>query len=302
LLNTVFFGTPAVAVPFLEKLHSLSRVKAVVTAPDKPAGRGYEVRPTPVKAAAARLGLPVLQPETLKTFSLDGLGPLDVGLVVAYGKLIPPAVFDAPRHGLVNAHFSLLPKYRGAGPVQWALIRGEKETGVSFFRIETGLDTGPLYLQRPLPVRPEDDAGTLMERLVSAGVGMMEELLKGPFEPRPQAGEPTLAPLLKKEDGLLKWGEKSSHELSDLVRGTSQWPGAFTYYQGKSVKVRRASPLEGGAGRPGALALERGKGVLVQCRSGRLLVERLQPEGKKEMSAEDFWNGFRPAPGDGFES
>lgn len=305
-MNTVFFGTPAAAVPFLDKWAALTRVKAVITAPDKPAGRGYDVRPTAVKEAALRLGLPVLQPESLKEFSLKDLGPLDAGLVVAYGKLIPPAVFDAPAHGLVNVHFSLLPRYRGAGPVQWALINGEKETGVSLFRIEKGLDTGPVYLQAALPVRPDDDSASLRGRLSESGLALTETLVRqiegNTLAGRPQEGAVSLAPLLKKEDGLLRWAEKSAAALDALVRGTHEWPGAFTSYRGKAVKVRQASPIDGGKGAPGALAFERGEGLLVQCREGRLRVKRLQPEGKKEMSADDFWNGFRPAADDRFES
>ena len=306
-MKVVFFGTPAVAVPFLEKLAALSSVQGVVTAPDKPAGRGYAVQPTAVKAAAERLGLPVLQPATLKGFSLDGFGPLDLGLVVAYGKLIPPGTFEAPRFGLVNVHFSLLPKYRGAGPVQWALINGERETGVSLFRIEKGLDAGPVYLKQAVAVEPEDDSAVLRDRLVKAGLELAEELLRkmeaGPLSAQSQSGEPTFAPLLKKEDGLIRWEEKSAEAVANLVRGTYEWPGAFTPFRGKTVKIRSAVALSGGEGLPGTLvSLERGEGLLVQCRSGRLKVRRLQPEGKREMSADDFWNGFHPAPGEKFDS
>jgi methionyl-tRNA formyltransferase len=304
LLNAVFFGTPEVAVPFLEKLNGLTRVAAVVTAPDAPSGRGYEIRPPAVKTAAQRLGLPVLQPDSLKEFSLDGLGPLDFGLVVAYGRIIPPAVFDCPKRGLVNVHFSLLPKFRGAAPVQWALIRGEKETGVTLFRIEKGLDTGPVHLQKAAAVRPEDDVSTLRGRLAALGLELLEELVRGieggSFETRPQTGEPSLAPSLKKEDGRIRWAEQSAEEVSRRARGTSEWPGAFGTFRGRTVKIRRAEAREG-SGVPGAASAEKGEGLLIQCRSGRLLVRRLQPEGKKEMSGEEFWNGARPAAGEKFE-
>ncbi len=306
MLKVVFFGTPAVAVPFLEKLSALASVRGVVTAPDKPAGRGYAVQSPAVKAAADKLGLPVFQPATLKGFSLEALGPLDLGLVVAYGKLIPPEIFDMPRFGLVNVHFSLLPKYRGAGPVQWALIHGERETGVSLFRIEKGLDTGPVYLKKAVTVGVEDDSAVLRERLVEAGLELTEELFRGleagNFTAQPQQGEPTFAPLLKKEDGLIRWEEKTAEQIACIVRGTYEWPGAFTRFRGKTVKIRSAVALSGGEGVPGTLiSLERGEGLLVQCRSGRLKVRRLQPEGKREMSADDFWNGFRPSPGERFE-
>jgi methionyl-tRNA formyltransferase len=302
-LNTVFFGTPSVAVPFLERLHGISQVRGVVTSPDKPAGRGYDVQPTPVKSAAQRLGLPVHQPALLKGFSLEEMGPLDLGIVVAYGKLIPSSVFNVPRHGLVNVHFSLLPKYRGAGPVQWALINGEKETGVSLFRIEAGMDTGPVYLQRPETVRPEDDTRSLRDRLSVAGLELMEELVRkiDGLSPHPQEGAPSAAPLLRKEDGRLKWDALSAEAAAGLVRGTSEWPGAFTLYKGKTVKVKSALPRPDGQGRPGAvLGLEK-EGLLVQCLSGKLVVRKLQPEGKREMDAADFWNGFRLQPGDRFE-
>ncbi len=277
----------------------------MVTSPDKPAGRGYEVQPTAVKAATLRLGLPVLQPASLKEFSLESVGPLDLGLVVAYGKLIPPAVFSAPRFGLVNVHFSLLPRYRGAGPVQWALINGEMETGVSLFRIEAGMDTGPVFLRKAEFIRPEDDSASLRQRLVEAGLELMGDLVRriDGLTPRPQEGTPSSAPLLKKEDGRLRWDVFSAEEAANRVRGTFEWPGAFTLYKGKTVKVRAAVPRPGDGGMPGnLLGLEEKDGLLVQCRTGRLLVRRLQPEGKREMDAVDFWNGFRPQPGDRFES
>jgi methionyl-tRNA formyltransferase len=304
LLTTVFFGTPEAGVPFLDKLNALTRVSAVVTAPDAPAGRGYELRPPAVKIAAQRLSLPVLQPDTLKNFSLAELAPLDFGLVVAYGRIIPPAVFDTPKHGLINVHFSLLPNYRGAAPVQWALIRGEKETGVTLFVIEKGLDTGPVCLCRKEAIRSDDDVASLRGRLAAAGLELLEELVrkmeKGGLESRPQEGESSAAPSLKKEDGRIRWADMDAGEADRRIRGTSEWPGSFGTFRGRTVKIHRAERCEG-EGEPGSLSLEKGEGVLVQCRSGRLMIRRLQPEGKKEMSAEEFLNGARPTPGERFE-
>jgi methionyl-tRNA formyltransferase len=287
-------------------------VVGVVTAPDKPSGRGYGLTSPAVKVAAQALGLPVFQPESLKDplfqTQLKQLGPVDLGLVVAYGKLIPRDIFSIPQWGLVNVHFSLLPRYRGAGPVQWALIRGEEETGVSLFRIDEGLDMGPLYLQGALPILPEDDVLSLRERLVKRGLELTETLLsslgaKPPFEPTPQVGEPSLAPLLMKEDGRVRWSLWTAFDAANRVRGTAEWPGASTHWQGKLLKIRRAEPRQTvSTASPGeVLALEKDKGFLVKCLSGALLVTRVQPEGKREMTALDFWNGFRLKPGNRFQ-
>ncbi len=297
------------AVPFLERLAKKSRVMGVVSSPDRPAGRGYSVVPTDVKQAAVSLGLPVQQPEKLADFSLEkafGHKP-DVGIVVAYGHLIPPSVFREPTHGLVNAHFSLVPKYRGAGPMQWALIRGEKETGVSLFQIEKGLDTGPVFLQGRYAVPPEANASTLRESLVSLGLELLDEFLRrleeGPWSPTPQSGEATVAPLLTKEDGRIVWSEKSAEEIVNLIRGTYEWPGAYGVIKGQRVKIRAAERASDGSGPPGEItAVEKGRGFLVKCLSDTLRVLRVQPEGKKEMDAPSFWNGARLAVGDRFES
>ena len=308
MLKSVFFGTPSVAVPFLERLAKTTRVVGVVASPDKPAGRGYQLAAPPVKIAAEKLGLPVHQPPSLKTFSLRAaLGETpDLGIVVAYGHLIPPAVFNAPRFGLINAHFSLVPRYRGAGPMQWALIRGETETGVSLFRIDQGLDTGPVFLQRAAPILPLDNAATLRERLVALGVELQDELIRkleeGPVEPTPQSGEVSQAPLLKKEDGEIFWDRHTADQLVNLVRGTYEWPGAFARMKGQRIKIRAAEPRPGGNGRPGeVIAVEKGRGFLVKCLSDSVRVTRVQPDGKKEMDAESFWNGARLSVGDTFE-
>jgi methionyl-tRNA formyltransferase len=308
-LNTVFFGTPAVAVPFLERLAKKSNVVGVVSSPDRPAGRGYSLVPTEVKRAALSLGLPVRQPEKLAGFSLEsafGKNP-DVGIVVAYGHLIPSVVFNEPRLGLVNVHFSLVPKYRGAAPMQWALIRGEKETGVSLFQIEKGLDTGPVFIQQKYAITSEDNAETLRKNLVSMGVELLEEFLRkieeGPWVPTPQAGEPTGAPPLAKEDGRILWNQRSAEEIVNLARGTYEWPGAYGVVKGQRLKIRKAEPTADHTGVPGEItAVEKGRGFLVKCLSDTLRVLRVQPEGKKEMDAPSFWNGARLAVGDRFES
>jgi methionyl-tRNA formyltransferase len=281
----------------------LTDVRGVVTSPDKPAGRGYETQPTPVKAAASGLGLPILQPVTLKDgTALEGIkkwGEVDAALVVAYGKLIPRAVFSWPRFGTVNAHFSLLPKFRGAAPVQWALIRGEKITGVSLFQIEESLDTGPLFSQRSVEVSAGDNSQTLRAKLVEAGLPAVEEWVKameaGRPAFRPQEGEATLAPTLKKEDGLIRFETMSADEAAGLVRGTFEWPGAYIFVNGKRVKVLQAEPGDAASGgRPGEiLRLERGRGFLIKCLKGALWILRVKPEGRSDMDAESFWNGAR---------
>lgn len=310
MLKTLFFGTPPAAVPFLRGLAKSSQLACVVSSPDKPAGRGYELSPTAVKKEALALGLPVLQPASLKDpafrSELEKRGPFDLGLVVAYGKLVPAEIFSIPRLGLVNVHFSLLPRFRGAAPVQWALIRGEKETGVTLFKIEAGLDTGPVYLQASLPIAQEDDAPALREKLSGRGLDLVDELLrrleKGGWAPSPQAGAPSLAPVLKKEDGRLLWDRLSAAEAAGLVRGTIEWPGAFSRLKGQLIKVRKADVRPAAAGSPGEIiGVEKDAGFLVKCREDALLVRRLQPEGRKEMDAPSFWNGARLGVGDRFD-
>jgi methionyl-tRNA formyltransferase len=302
MLKTVFLGTPETAVPFLERLRAKSSVVGVVTNPDQPVGRGYKLTPPPVKEKALQHGLPVLQPEKLRAPEAAAQlkaawGAVDLGVVVAYGKLIPREIFSLPRFGMVNVHFSLLPKYRGAGPVQWALIRGEKRTGVSL----------PGFKQAALDVLPGDNSLTLRARLVDLGLGLLEGLLedleKRPDTvPVPQSGEPSQAPLLKKEDGLVRWGERTAEEVANLVRGTYEWPGAFSRTRGQAVKFRAGAAAPWNGGRPGeVVSVEKGKGFLVKCREGAYLALRVQPEGKKEMGAADFSNGVRMQPGDLFE-
>lgn len=311
MLKTLFFGTPATAVPFLEKLVQKSHVLGVVTSPDKPAGRGYDISMPEVKKAALSLGLPVMQPASLrKDPVLDQLkkwGPADLGVVVAYGKLIPPEIFNYPRCGLMNVHFSLLPKYRGAGPVQWALIRGETQTGVSLFQIEEGLDSGPVYLQRPEPILPDDNSLTLRERLAGIGAALLERILddfsRGVVKAVPQEGNSSQAPLLKKEDGRIAWNRLSAAEAANLARGAYEWPGAFCHWKGKPLKITAAEtrPWRDGEDPGRVVAVERGKGFLIKCKKDALLALHVKPEGRKEMDAWSFANGARLQVGDVFE-
>lgn len=303
-------GTPAIAVPYLEALHPLSQIQAVVTSPDQPAGRGYEVKATAVKEAAQRLGLPVLQPSEVKSDAIaTTLRQLkaDVAIVVAYGKLLPPSILATTVHGFLNVHFSLLPAYRGAAPIQWALLDGRPETGVSLFWLDEGMDTGPLVAQQAVPVTLEDDAETLRSRLVPVGIHLMQETLRrleqGEHPSQPQVGTPTAAPMLKKEDGRLLWS-KSAKDLFNVIRATTPWPGAFCLVpSGNSetvLKVIKASPLESeNQGQAGEItSVERGKSFVVRCGQGSLNVLEVQPAGKKAMSAWSWWQGARLKTGD----
>lgn len=311
MLNVLYFGTPPVAVPFLEWLSSHANVVGVVCRPDEPAGRGYTLTPPPTKVAALAKGIPVFQPsgpwepgaiETLRALKAD------IGIIVAYGRILPRAVFTAPRLGSVNIHFSLLPKYRGAAPIQWSLIRGETRTGVTAFWLEEGLDTGPIFHQGDVAVAPDDDTRTLREKLVKQGIDVLGRVLTdaraGKLIRREQAGEPTLAPQLKKEDGRISW-ESGAADIVNRIRGMVEWPGAVTTYkpesgEAKKLKVYRASVMAGPKGKPGEVIDVGAAGILVKAGRDAVRLEEVQPEGKKPMAAWSFWQGARLRVGDRF--
>ncbi|MBI5241285.1 MAG: methionyl-tRNA formyltransferase [Elusimicrobia bacterium] len=310
-MRTLFYGSPALAVPFLELLARRSEVAAVLTGPDAPAGRGLRVRPSPVKARALELGLSVLQPERpgAAAASLAALKP-DLAVAVAYGRLLPPELLAVPALGSLNVHFSLLPKYRGAAPVQWSLVRGETRTGVTVFWIEAGLDTGPVFLQRGLEVGPDEDAGSLFARQTALGLEALGEALDeaaaGRIRREPQAGEPSLAPRLRKEDGRLSLA-RPARELHNLVRGLRLWPTAYLELAAPAPRHLRVlqtalRDAHGAAtgGTPGSIVrVERGGGILVQCSDcSSLWLLTVQPEGKKPVAAADFLNGLRLGAGD----
>ncbi|HYX68712.1 MAG TPA: methionyl-tRNA formyltransferase [Terriglobales bacterium] len=307
-MDLVFCGTPQFAVPTLEKLvESGFRLRLVLSQPDRPSGRGLDLAQSPVKQRAAGLGLPILQPDKIKNnqelrAALESLAP-DAIVVVGYGRIIPPWMIAIPRFGNLNLHASLLPEYRGAAPVQWAIARGETVTGVTTMRIDPGLDTGDILLQKDLPIAPDDTAVTLAPRLAEIGAGLMVEtlrgLLAGSIQPVPQDhSRASLAPLLKKEDGLIDF-RRSAREIGNRLRGFQPWPGAWTSFRGKHLQVHAARPLERFPSvDPGTIVVQDGR-LMAGCGqdTGLELLE-VQLEGKKRMSGQDFLHGHRPQPGE----
>lgn len=304
--NLVFCGTPGFAVPTLEKLIASGFVvSAVVTQPDRPRGRGLELAPSPVKARALELRLPVTQPERIKNnpefqSHLASLSPNAI-IVVGYGRMIPQWMLDLPRHGNINLHASLLPKYRGAAPIQWAIARGESVTGVTTMRIDSGLDTGDILLQKEIPIAPEDTAETLAPRLAAIGADLMIETLRhlqtGIVQPRPQDNaKATLAPVLRKEDGRVDF-HRTAQEICNRLRGFQPWPGAFTTFRGKNLQLW-AAKLVASQIALGELTVQGDRLFAGAGESTALELLELQPEGKKRMPARDFVHGYHPSTGE----
>jgi methionyl-tRNA formyltransferase len=301
-LTLVFCGTPRFAVPSLNALLEAGHhVPLVVTQPDKPRGRGLELTPSPVKQRALELGLSFIQPEKIRNSEdfreqLATIHP-DAIIVVGYGRIIPQWMIDLPRLGNLNVHASLLPKYRGAAPIQWAIASGETVTGVTTMRIDAGLDTGDILLQKELPISPQDTAETLAPPLASLGAGLLVDTLRrlqeGSITPLPQENaRATLAPILKKEDGRVDFS-RSAYEICNRLRGFQPWPGAFTSFRGKNLNVWSAS-AEHKYLPPGKLSVEAGR-LLAGCADDTALrLLEVQLEGKKRMPAEDFIHGYHP--------
>ena len=301
----VFCGTPLFAVPTLEALvHAGFPVRLVVTRPDKPRGRGLELMPSPVKQSALALNLPVTQPESIKNdhefrSQLASINP-DAIIVVGYGRIIPQWMIDLPRLGNINLHASLLPKYRGAAPIQWAIARGETMTGVTTMRIDAGLDTGDILLQKEIPIATTDTAETLAPALAAVGADLLVETLHGlqagGIEARPQDNaQASLAPILKKEDGRIDF-LLSAREIRDRLRGFQPWPGVFTSFRGRNFHLWDAALSEHSLV-PGELLAE-GDRLFIGCGEGALEILEVQVEGKKRMAARDFIHGYRPQAGD----
>lgn len=307
-LRTVFMGTPAFAVPSLAALSAAENVTLVLCNPDRPAGRGQVVVSPPVKEEAARRGIPVFQPEKARhpeAVARIAAEEPDLIVVVAYGHILPKSVLDIPKTMCVNVHASLLPKYRGAAPINWAVARGETETGVTIMKMDEGMDTGPILHVRKMPIGGEDTAETMFGKLARLGAEALVEALgllrKGTLAETPQDGAlATYAPMLKKEHGRIDWGRKAS-EIRDLVRGMTPWPSAAAMHGGKRIKILSCAVAAAGpasAGEPGEVVDAGRDGVCVACGSGVLLLESVQPEGGKVMDAWAYAQGRRLGKGD----
>ena len=305
-LDLVFCGTPRFAVPTLEGLVAAGfRVHLVVTQPDRPKGRGLELIASPIKQAALNLNLPITQPERIKTNEefrnqLAAINPQAI-IVVGYGRLIPQWMLDLPPLGNINLHASLLPKYRGAAPIQWAIANGETVTGVTTMRIDAGLDTGDILLQRDLTIALDDTAETLAPRLAAIGANLTVETMRGlqagTIKPRPQDNsQATLAPILKKEDGLINFTRPAS-QILNRMRGFQPWPGAYTKFRGKILQVLKAAAGELRL-TPAALQVQNDR-LFVGCGDDTSLeLLELQLEGKKRSQARDFLHGYRLQSGE----
>lgn len=301
--RSIFFGTPEFAVPLVAATAKVTDLVAVVTQPDRPKGRGQELAPPPVKVWAQERGIPVFQPTKLRDGTLlEQLRPFapDVAVVAAYGRILPKDLLDFPHSGCVNVHASLLPKYRGAAPIQWAIAEGETETGVTLMRMDEGLDTGDMISVMTLPIGEEDTAGTLHEKLSHLGADILERDLvryvNGELTPVPQDHDRhTLAPILEKEHGRLDFHLPAA-TLAHRIRGFSPWPGAFTFLQPgqkELLKVIRAIPSEQTSSQPPGTVVST-KPLLVSAGDGSVLeLVEVQAEGKRRMAAQDFVAGRR---------
>jgi methionyl-tRNA formyltransferase len=309
MARIVFMGTPHAAVPALRQcLADGHEVVAVWTQPDKPAGRGNKIAFTPVKELALSHGLPVYQPARIKndeTKKLFASHDADVAVVVAYGRILPDEFLHAPRRGCINVHFSLLPSYRGAAPANWAIINGEKETGVTTIFIEPTLDTGPILLQQKTEIGATETTPELMERLAELGAVVLSETLARLDEltPRPQNdADASFAPILKKEDGLIDWSQ-SATVIERRIRGLQPWPTAYTSFNSKGLIIWDAQPtitLTSDIAN-GEVILAHGDELVVKCgEQTALRVLEVQPEARKRLAARDFINGLHLKVGDRF--
>jgi methionyl-tRNA formyltransferase len=303
--RAVFFGSPAFAVPFLEAVAQATTVAAVVSQPDRPAGRGKQLTEPAVKVAARHLGVPILQPERVRTPEFEAelrAFDADVFIVVAYGRILPQALLDLPRRGCWNVHGSLLPKLRGAAPIQWSIIRGERETGVAVMRMEAGLDTGPVAAVRRVPIGDDDTTATLALSLAAAGAPLLVEtlpaILDGTVFLAPQENSAaTLAPPLLKEDGRLRF-DVPARAVSARARGCDPWPGATALLDGEPLRLFGPRVLAGPAGAAaGAVVGLRPEGLAVACADTPIAFAELQLPGRKRLPAGAVLAGRAIPPG-----
>ena len=305
-MRVVFMGTPAFAVPSLSALVTAGHsVELVITQPDRPVGRKQTLTPPPVKVRATELGLSVFQPRRVKSADsfqkLQGIAP-DVIVVVGYGQIIPQRILDLPPHGCINVHASLLPKYRGAAPINWAIANGETKTGVTTMKLVFKLDAGDMLLKCDTPIGPEETAEQLFKRLAPMGAELLIETLAGleagniVAEPQKE-DEATFAPILKREEGEIDWNLEASR-IYDRLRGFTPWPGVYTYFRDRRLQIHRAQALDEAGQGPGRVSTQGGR-LRVGCgESSSLAVDEVQTEGKKRIAASDFVRGYRPEEGE----
>jgi len=296
-------GTPEFAIPSLDMLLKEGYdVAAVVTQPDKPKGRGNKMSPPPVKEYAMEHGIEVLQPEKVKTEEfvekIKAINP-DLLVTAAYGKILPKSVLDIPKHGCINVHGSLLPKYRGAAPIQWSIINGEKVTGITTMYTDVGMDTGDMLVKAEIEITEDMTAGELHDKLSVLGAEVLKETLKrlenGTLERIPQNDEEaTYAPMMTKETGCIDWS-KSSREIHNLVRGTNPWPGAYTFYNDKKMKIWMTSVIsdEEHDSKAGTILKVSKDGIVVACGLGKLIIKEIQFENARKMSVEEYICGHK---------
>ncbi len=300
-MRVVFLGTPEFAVPSLEAVARQHEVAAVFTQPDRPKGRAQQLAQSAVKMAALELGIPVHQPERVRrpeSFALLQSLAADIMIVVGYGQIIPQNIIDLPRFGILNVHASLLPKYRGAAPIQWAIANGERETGVTIMQIDAGLDTGAMLLKGSLKIWPDETAPELSARLAPPGAELLVEAVgqmeAGTARPEKQDDrQATLARILTKEDGVVTWSDAAAR-IYNRYRGFYSWPGSYTTFRGQQLSITAMRPGAGARdAQPGRLVREKRR-LLVACGEGSALeLLEVQPAGKKRMAAEAFLNGYK---------
>ncbi|UCF87174.1 MAG: methionyl-tRNA formyltransferase [Nitrospiraceae bacterium] len=296
-MKLVFFGTPEFAVPPLNALFKYrSEVLAVVTQPDRKSGRGKRIISSPVKNEALRAGLTVLQPQRVKDRNfIDELRFLmpELIVVVAYGQILPPGIIHMPEFGCINVHASILPVYRGAAPINWAIINGEKKTGITTMLMDEGMDTGPVLMQEETEISPHDTAGSLSERLSKIGADVLIQTLDGirlgRVKPVPQGEGASYAPLLRKTDGLISWS-KSASDLCNFIRGVNPWPGAYTFLDSERMAIIKADIREGDAEKGVIVKVARDE-LFVGTEEGLLSIIEIQPSGKKCMDIRAFLQG-----------
>jgi methionyl-tRNA formyltransferase len=306
-MRIVFMGTPEAAVPALRRLlDDGHEIVGVWTQPDKPAGRGNKLSSPPVKVLAQLFGLKIYQPEKIRTEeakSLFASHNAELAVVVAYGRILPVEFLMAPKRGCINVHFSLLPLYRGAAPVNWAMIKGEEATGVTTMFIEEALDSGPILLQRPTKIGETETAPELMRRLADMGAELLGETLSqlNEITPRPQRDrDATFAPVLHKADGLIDWSG-SAFVIERAIRGLQPWPNAYTHHHDQHLIVWRgeADRVESSNAAPGEVLVVQGDDLIVKCGEDTMLrLKEVQPESKRRMLVRDFINGTRLKVGD----